>query len=166
MGKKSDRKKKSASFLPSSALKARELSYAAGSCCLVNDCCPPLPLRSCCHPSESPRLLQSSPADDSLLVLLAVGFNIRDAPDKYKNTVGAGMNKRSKFGDRGWDNRRRILFFSLSRAFLGSTWGEKNNFGTELHSACTAFFPPQQQKVWATAAITLFPHLVSHPLLP
>lgn len=94
------KKKKSASFLPSSALKARGLSYAAGSCCLVSDCCPPLPPRSCYHPSESPRRPQSSPAGDSPLVLLAVGCNIRDAPDKYKNTTGAGMNKRSEFEDR------------------------------------------------------------------
>lgn len=48
------------------------ISHLQGFCCCTGGCRPPLLLRSCCHPSESPRRPQSSPAADSPLVPLAV----------------------------------------------------------------------------------------------
>lgn len=101
------------------------ISYTQGLCCCMSDCCPPLLLRSCCHPSESPHQQRSSPAADSLLVPLAVEYNIRD---DQKNKWMQGWLKKTNLKIESVIEERRHFFSMLLKAAI-------NHRG--LHSACT-----------------------------
>lgn len=127
------------------------ISYIEGFCCWMNDCCPPLLLRSCCHPSESPHQPQSSPAADSLPVPLAVEYKRREGWRNFLHYTG----EKRKLGDRKCDRKRNKVFSMLLKV-ANNCRGLHSAFNITISSLCDSrrCEPPP------------FPHFVSHPLLP